>query len=616
MGSTMLSIRTGGSWLAGGNTAAAGSAQGGEPASRKDSKKLIPALPPALIFLRGSLVADISVNMNDTPNLALPYILAAQAQKHVTHNEAIRALDCLVQLAVESRTLTTPPSSPAEGARYIVAASPSGAWSGKAGKIAAFQDGAWTFYAPKEGWVAWIAADSALVIYAAGAWTLFAGSGGGGGGGLSAPVANSSLANMANATIKGRTSAGSGAPEDLSGAQATALLDAFVASGGSHKKGLVPDPGATAGTTKFLREDATWADLANVPLVGVNATADATNKLAVKSPASLFDNTGNGHQLKINKAAASDTASQLYQTNYSGRAEIGLTGDDDFHFKVSPDGSNWYEGIRIARSNGRVSFPSGGAREVLTANRTYYVRLSDGSDANDGLSNTSGGAFKTVQKALDTVYGTLDIQTYDVSVRMAAGTCTEAVAVRTRAIGSGRVFLIGDETTPGNCVLNGNDSITVTNGGQIYVRGFRIKPSGTNRNGLYVNAGYSTIFFRNCEFETTSGGYHIFCSQGLIQADGPYAIVSGGHAHVFAKVTGAVNIDARTITISNTPAWVTAFAVVQQSQFSAVSASYAGSATGNRFSVTMNGVIVTNGAGTSAFPGDAAGTTATGGQYT
>ena len=47
--------------------------------------------------------------MTDTPNLTLPYIFASQAQKHVTHNEAIRTLDCLVQLSVESRALTSPP---------------------------------------------------------------------------------------------------------------------------------------------------------------------------------------------------------------------------------------------------------------------------------------------------------------------------------------------------------------------------------------------------------------------------------------------------------------------------------------------------------------------------
>ena len=51
--------------------------------------------------------------------MALPLIDAAQAQKHVTHNEALRLLDALVQLAVESRTLTAPPGSPAEGACYI-----------------------------------------------------------------------------------------------------------------------------------------------------------------------------------------------------------------------------------------------------------------------------------------------------------------------------------------------------------------------------------------------------------------------------------------------------------------------------------------------------------------
>ena len=33
----------------------------------------------------------------------------------------------------------------------------------------------------------------------------------------------------------------------------------FVASGASHIGGAVPDPGSTAGTTHFLREDATWA---------------------------------------------------------------------------------------------------------------------------------------------------------------------------------------------------------------------------------------------------------------------------------------------------------------------------------------------------------------------
>ena len=77
-----------------------------------------------------------------TTILNLPYLAAAQAQKHVTHNEALRTLDAIVQISVLDRDISSPPGSPAEGDRYIVAANPTGAWSGKTGAIAAFQDSA------------------------------------------------------------------------------------------------------------------------------------------------------------------------------------------------------------------------------------------------------------------------------------------------------------------------------------------------------------------------------------------------------------------------------------------------------------------------------------------
>ena len=58
-------------------------------------------------------------------------------------NEALRRLDALVQVTVQSSVLGTPPASPTEGQRWIIPASPSGAWAGHAGQIAALQDGAW-----------------------------------------------------------------------------------------------------------------------------------------------------------------------------------------------------------------------------------------------------------------------------------------------------------------------------------------------------------------------------------------------------------------------------------------------------------------------------------------
>lgn len=246
--------------------------------------------------------------MSDTPNLNLPYMLAAQAQKHVTHNEALRMLDAVVQLSVLDRNLAAPPTSPANGDRYIVAASPTGAWSGQAEKIAAFQDGAWAFYAPKEGWVAWIADENAVAAFDGASWMLISGGGGGG----------------------------------------------------------VTDHGALTGLSdddhpqyhNNARGDARYAPI--VPsMLGINATADATNRLAVASAASLFNHVGNGHQVKVNKSAAADTASFLFQTGFSGRAEFGTTGDDDWHVKVSNNGSTWFEALRADRASGAMRFPSG-----------------------------------------------------------------------------------------------------------------------------------------------------------------------------------------------------------------------------------------------------------------
>ena len=79
--------------------------------------------------------------MSDQTNLlGLPYIMPSQAQKHVTHNEALRLLDATVQLSVGSRSLTAPPEAPAEGDRHIIASGADGACSGKDCRIASFQD--------------------------------------------------------------------------------------------------------------------------------------------------------------------------------------------------------------------------------------------------------------------------------------------------------------------------------------------------------------------------------------------------------------------------------------------------------------------------------------------
>jgi hypothetical protein len=95
----------------------------------------------------------------------------------------------------------------------------------------------------------------------------------------------------------------------------------------------------------------------NLAYIGINATADTTNRLAVASDAILFDYATDDIQVKLNKQAAGDTASFLFQQNFNGFAEFGLTGDNNFHLKVSPDNfSTPYEAFTINKDNGQTSF--------------------------------------------------------------------------------------------------------------------------------------------------------------------------------------------------------------------------------------------------------------------
>ena len=216
--------------------------------------------------------------MSETSNLALPFIEASQAQKHVTHNDALRQLDMLVQVHAVSKNANNPPAIPQEGIVYLVAAGATDDWQAKDDHIAAYQDGVWKFHFPKIGFRVWVEDEAILAIWNGSDW-----------------------------------------------------VDFF----------------------------ATLTALQNIPLMGVNTTADATNKLAVSSDAVLFNHNGSGIQHKLNKNTSGDTASFLFQTNFSGRAEMGTAGDDDFHFKVSADGSSWNESLIADKDDGAVRFPSG-----------------------------------------------------------------------------------------------------------------------------------------------------------------------------------------------------------------------------------------------------------------
>ena len=112
----------------------------------------------------------------------------------------------------------------------------------------------------------------------------------------------------------------------------------------------------------------TGMEFQNVAKLGVNATADATNKLSVNSPAVLLNHDGAGMQLKANRDATGDALEMLFQTNFSTRALFGYEGgSDDFVAKVSPNGSTFYEGCRIDKDDGDITFPNQRSVRMLLA---------------------------------------------------------------------------------------------------------------------------------------------------------------------------------------------------------------------------------------------------------
>jgi hypothetical protein len=195
--------------------------------------------------------------------LALPYIAPAQAQKHVTHNEAIKRLDHLVQLVLVSLDGVTPPVSPQIGDVHALGANPTGGWVSQGSTLAVRDESGWSFVTPALGWIACMRDTPQVMRFGAAGW------------------------------------------EPL--ALGTNLVDGL----------------------------------------GIATAWDDTNRFSIASDASLFSHAGGGHQIKLNKASDSDTASLLFQSDYTGHAEIGLAGEKALSVKVSGDGATWYQAMRV-----------------------------------------------------------------------------------------------------------------------------------------------------------------------------------------------------------------------------------------------------------------------------
>ncbi|MCL4674606.1 MAG: DUF2793 domain-containing protein, partial [Pararhodobacter sp.] len=246
-------------------------------------------------------------------NLELPYMADAQAQKHVTHNEALERLDAIVQLSVSAFEAVTPPVSATEGAVWAIGPGAVNDWVGHDGDLAMWSNGGWVFVTPRTGWRAALGTD--LRVWDGTGWSE-----------PDLPTIQNVPGVGINTAFDTNNRLALASAEET---DATANLPAVFR----------PEPSATPSATPTVQPTSTTRPPPTPP-----ATA-----------ASLFSHAGAGHQIKINKAAAGDTASVVFQTGYSGRAEFGTAGSDNFSVKVSPDGAAWSTALSIDAATARTT---------------------------------------------------------------------------------------------------------------------------------------------------------------------------------------------------------------------------------------------------------------------
>lgn len=254
-----------------------------------------------------------------------------------------------------------------------------------------------------------------------------------------------------------------------------------------------------------------------------------------------------------------------------------------------------------------------GVRDVLTANRTYYLRT-DGSDSNTGLVDSAGGAWLTLTHALDFI-GSLDISIYNCTLTIGAGTWSEQGKLKS-PLGSGNVVISGaGATTIIDPPAGVNHCCWGEFGGRFIVSNIRLtKTTATTGHAIFAQNGTIIQVNSGVEYGVVTGRQNFANQNGKIILAADYTINGNAQMHWSTASGGLIQCLSRTITLTGTPAYSSQFANASDiGLIQATGNTFSGAATGTRYLSELNSVIRTAGL---TLPGSVAGSTATGGQYT
>jgi len=272
----------------------------------------------------------------------------------------------------------------------------------------------------------------------------------------------------------------------------------------------------------------------------------------------------------------------------------------------------------------------GGGRTILAADTTYYVRT-DGNDANTGLTDSSGGAFLTIQKAVDVIAHTVDTAGYQVTIQIKDGSYA-AGAILKPTVGSLIPIIQGNAVTPANVHVNivaastsafvcgrlqGSAPFNIPGdkAAQWILKNFKIT---CTQISLWVNGVGNAIYHSGLDFGVATLAHINSASGATVYATGNYTISGTSSNHITASQGGRVHHATLTVTFTANMV-VNQFILLSSGSYAMMPAQTytlgAFTVTGQRYNAAQLSLISGTGAGASYFPGSTGGAVATGALY-
>lgn len=264
-------------------------------------------------------------------------------------------------------------------------------------------------------------------------------------------------------------------------------------------------------------------------------------------------------------------------------------------------------------------------RELLSTNRVYYVRT-DGNNSNDGLSDDAGHAWRDPQYAVDFVSEFLDTGRSTLTILL--GTGTYGGVVLRQVPGDLCPILAGDagnwnavilSATNDYAVLIGNDRLAnrMPAPATWTIRNLKVTASGSGGRGVVATGSGTRLNVDSVNFGSCSAEHMVAEFGAVLSVTGPYTVSGGATRHLQSFTGGQISFFFSSLTLTGSPNFSSAFARVAHGGVIVTNSagSFSGSATGKRYEALLNGVIDTQGAGSTYFPGSSSGSVGSGGQY-